>query len=394
MASSSVSQESLDHEDFEPNRRVVRPRRSRGPMYRSGDRDGWGDAAGERDGSREQNGDYGIEEGQGGYGAIPEHDSPTRVSAVSRAKDKRRPNHLHKGKPPKDKRKLREKRRSTGVVHLASTESTGDSLDDDEEEDKILSEAKRNMAYNEVIDADNPQTPSEVPRGFGVNRNKSPSDLEADLEDNQDYDSAVSQSDTNLTLIDSSEHTTTTAREQQPPRNAYYNKGSAPSRYTLGSSEQVRQARLSSNTSDQDSKTPLSSTSSSSSSLSSSVLTRYPYVNRDSKPSEPLSPKSKAEIIRPVASILARYQERAQQETELQSQSYQRLRNREQGVRGSLGPITTSPLLNKEKDDEKAKLEKLLEKEREENKRLKKALDDKERRIAELEREMAILNKQ
>lgn len=51
------------------------------------------------------------------------HDSPTRTSAIQRAKDKRsRPNHLQKGKLPKDKRKLREKRRSTGVVHLASTE--------------------------------------------------------------------------------------------------------------------------------------------------------------------------------------------------------------------------------------------------------------------------------
>ena len=42
-------------------------------------------------------------------------------------------------------------------------QSTGDSLDDDDnEEEKCLNEAKRNTAYNEVIDADNPQTPSEV----------------------------------------------------------------------------------------------------------------------------------------------------------------------------------------------------------------------------------------
>lgn len=33
-----------------------------------------------------------------------------------------RPNHLNKGKQPRDRRKLREKRRSTGVVHLPSTE--------------------------------------------------------------------------------------------------------------------------------------------------------------------------------------------------------------------------------------------------------------------------------
>jgi len=40
-------------------------------------------------------------------------------------------------------------------------QSTGDSLDEEEEE-KPLTEAKRNTAYNEVIDDDNPQTPSEV----------------------------------------------------------------------------------------------------------------------------------------------------------------------------------------------------------------------------------------
>ena len=51
-----------------------------------------------------------------------DHDSPTRAS--SRGKEKRgRPLHLYKGKTAKDKRKLREKRRSTGVLHFpASTE--------------------------------------------------------------------------------------------------------------------------------------------------------------------------------------------------------------------------------------------------------------------------------
>jgi len=43
-----------------------------------------------------------------------------------------------------------------------SLQSTGDSLDDDVEEEKVLNEAKKNTAYNEVIDDDNPQTPSEV----------------------------------------------------------------------------------------------------------------------------------------------------------------------------------------------------------------------------------------
>ena len=39
-------------------------------------------------------------------------------------------------------------------------QSTGDSLDDEDDED--LMEAKKNTSYNEVIDADNPQTPAEV----------------------------------------------------------------------------------------------------------------------------------------------------------------------------------------------------------------------------------------
>ena len=59
-----------------------------------------------------------------GAAAGGDHDSPTR-SATSRAKEREkrvRPNHLQKGKTAKDKRKLREKRRSTGVVHLPSTE--------------------------------------------------------------------------------------------------------------------------------------------------------------------------------------------------------------------------------------------------------------------------------
>ena len=57
-----------------------------------------------------------------GHHAV-DHESPTR-SAAARLKDKQRgrPNHM-KGKLPKDKRKLREKRRSTGVVHcMPSTE--------------------------------------------------------------------------------------------------------------------------------------------------------------------------------------------------------------------------------------------------------------------------------
>lgn len=119
MASSSVSQESLDMEDYDycARRTKIRTLRARGELPgRSGDREG-GDSC-EREG-RDLNGERSE---NGPTGVIQDHDSPTR-SAASRVKNTRnRPNHLHKGKLPKDKRKLREKRRSTGVVHLASTE--------------------------------------------------------------------------------------------------------------------------------------------------------------------------------------------------------------------------------------------------------------------------------
>lgn len=64
-----------------------------------------------------------------------------------------KPHHGIKGKQQRDRRKLREKRRSTGVVHLASTESTGGSTSGEEElsECEIGGETKRNTAQNESI---------------------------------------------------------------------------------------------------------------------------------------------------------------------------------------------------------------------------------------------------
>lgn len=109
MASSSVSQESLDTVDFEQSARKskIRSLRAKGVLPRSNERD-------VEPVDRDQNGDDGFS---------GDHESPSR-GGVARMKDKRnRPSHLHKGKMGlKDKRKLREKRRSTGVVHLQSTE--------------------------------------------------------------------------------------------------------------------------------------------------------------------------------------------------------------------------------------------------------------------------------
>ena len=127
MASSSLSQESLDIDDYDiaTRRSRTRPLRSRVCVHKNesietdekdieGELDSFDD-------SKENADSFSMCSSVGPIMAIGEHDSPTRLA--SRAKEKRgRMNHVHKGKTAKDKRKLREKRRSTGVVHLASTE--------------------------------------------------------------------------------------------------------------------------------------------------------------------------------------------------------------------------------------------------------------------------------
>ena len=82
-------------------------------------------------------------------------DRSTRKDSV-RAGERNHPNKTHhqlKGKQQRDRRKLREKRRSTGVVHLASTESTGGSTSGEEEmsECDVGTETKRNTQQNETI---------------------------------------------------------------------------------------------------------------------------------------------------------------------------------------------------------------------------------------------------
>lgn len=159
MASSSVSQESLDMDDFENTARRNRIRVHRGHGARGSlpyralpdrgdnldpDRDGRGDH------HNGEVGEGGSSLGLSSHSHLPgDHESPTR-GAAARLKDKRsRANHM-KGKLPKDKRKLREKRRSTGVVHcMPSTESTGDSLDDDDDDEDVNPDTKRNTTFNE-----------------------------------------------------------------------------------------------------------------------------------------------------------------------------------------------------------------------------------------------------
>ncbi|XP_043210718.1 PRKC apoptosis WT1 regulator protein-like isoform X5 [Amphibalanus amphitrite] len=123
-----------------------------------------------------------------------DHDASPKPSA--RAKDKRpaRPGHVNKGKQQRDRRKLREKRRSTGVQHMPSTEvsSTGGSTNEADEElpaqTSLSAETYRNTQQNEFTDpcvglaAEPPSRAFQKPQL----RNKSQSDLDADDEENQE----------------------------------------------------------------------------------------------------------------------------------------------------------------------------------------------------------------
>ena len=113
--------------------------------------------------------------------------------------------HGNKGKQQRERRKLREKRRSTGVVHLASTESTGGTTTGDDEESSdagvinVSVETKRNTQQNESLS--HPTTASDCDHHHltsascispnvvsSRNRDKSASDLEAD-DENDTHDS-------------------------------------------------------------------------------------------------------------------------------------------------------------------------------------------------------------
>ena len=104
-------------------------------------------AAGEfADGNAEKGNPGGAGAADGGAGEVSpksrvvklETSSASSTVSKSRSMMSKAHGHHHgggKGKgPTRDRRKLREKRRSTGVVHLASTESTGGSTTGDDEE--------------------------------------------------------------------------------------------------------------------------------------------------------------------------------------------------------------------------------------------------------------------
>jgi hypothetical protein len=60
--------------------------------------------------------------------------------------------HGSRGKQQRERRKLREKRRSTGVVYLGNTESTGGSTTGEEDgKDVMGGETEKNTEHNEIM---------------------------------------------------------------------------------------------------------------------------------------------------------------------------------------------------------------------------------------------------
>ncbi|XP_031833805.1 uncharacterized protein LOC116427512 isoform X3 [Nomia melanderi] len=159
MASSSVSQEDFDDYELASRRSRIRTARARVGPPRTGDTSS----------INFQKSTPNVEESQGvcetSSNSVPSHENQQN-KPIMRKQDKRvtgrvfsvvsclhRPTHINKGKQQRDRRKLREKRRSTGVVHLPSTESTGGSTGEDEEElSGTCLETKHNTYHNEFLD--------------------------------------------------------------------------------------------------------------------------------------------------------------------------------------------------------------------------------------------------
>lgn len=210
MASSSVSQEDLEN-DFELSSRRSRIRTARArtvnPPARidpgGGDFDDGGGGEMKNSESLNISGNFPAE-----HDASPKPLSRAKEKRVNRCVTVRQPltehvnraNHMNKGKQQqRDRRKLREKRRSTGVVHLPSTESTGGSTGEDEDETQTA-ETRRNTQHNEQLLEREPAEERLPHKTYPQRRNKSPSDLEADDEDNQEFDS-LNQSDSTVSSL-------------------------------------------------------------------------------------------------------------------------------------------------------------------------------------------------
>ncbi|KAK6637103.1 hypothetical protein RUM43_010777 [Polyplax serrata] len=200
MASSSVSQEDLEN-DFELTSRRSRIRTARARTVNPSRMESNGDTTEEAICIPKTSDTLNLATCGQEHDASPKPMSRSKDKRINRCVPVRQPltdhinraNHLSKGKQQRDRRKLREKRRSTGVVHLQSTESTGGSTGEDEDDILLTSaETKQNTQHNENIDRDLVEDLG-LPKSYHQRHNKSPSDLDADDEDNQNQsDSTVS----------------------------------------------------------------------------------------------------------------------------------------------------------------------------------------------------------
>lgn len=130
----------------------------------------------------------------------------------------------------------------------------------------------------------------------------SPSDLEADLEDNQDYDSTVSQSETNLTLIGKSDTTRESSNQNASPKLGH---GPTYGRSTNPPEIPKSFKNFSPYTSENDTKTSPSYSSNSSS--PSSILNRYKW-----RSPEVLNQEREPASAGPgISSIISRYDKKA-----------------------------------------------------------------------------------
>ncbi|XP_074099719.1 uncharacterized protein LOC141527887 isoform X3 [Cotesia typhae] len=129
MASSSVSQEDFDNDyELTSRRPRIRTARARAIPPARATAVSTSSAANEIITLNFQKNPVDDEPGicDSGSTIMPgDHDTQQNNKPIMRKQDKRitnRPIHINKGKQQRDRRKLREKRRSTGVVHLPSTE--------------------------------------------------------------------------------------------------------------------------------------------------------------------------------------------------------------------------------------------------------------------------------
>ncbi|XP_074099717.1 uncharacterized protein LOC141527887 isoform X1 [Cotesia typhae] len=203
MASSSVSQEDFDNDyELTSRRPRIRTARARAIPPARATAVSTSSAANEIITLNFQKNPVDDEPGicDSGSTIMPgDHDTQQNNKPIMRKQDKRitnRPIHINKGKQQRDRRKLREKRRSTGVVHLPSTESTGGSTGEDEEElVGTCVETKNNTQHNEFLEHE--LVEERTAKVYTQRRNKSHSDLEADDEefDSLNQSDSVNQSD-------------------------------------------------------------------------------------------------------------------------------------------------------------------------------------------------------